>query len=150
MFVWRGRVRGGAVALASVLALSACVGPSRTDEDFSRKAGNTAEAMRSQVETGRLVADLVLRDKAFGPYANVAVTEAEEAAGSIAAGFDSVQPPSTRSDVKRARLDALLEAATSALGDLRIAVRRHRLGDVRKAAADLAQVSAQLEPLVGV
>lgn len=136
--------------LVALLVLPACVGPSRTDEDFSRKAANTAEAMRSQVETGRLVADLVLRDRAFGPYANVTVTEAEEAADSIAAGFDSVQPPSTRADAVRTRLDALLEAATGALADLRIAVRRNRLDDVRRAADDLAAVSARLEPLVGV
>ena len=150
MIVGRRPVLRRWVGTATLLALTACVGPSRTDEDFSRKAGNTAEAMRSAVETGRLVADLVLRDRAFGPYANITATEAEEAAVSIAGGFDSVQPPSTHSDQVRTRLDALLQAATSALGDLRIAVRRHRLDDVRKAADDLAQVSAKLEPLVGV
>ncbi|MDQ1688868.1 MAG: hypothetical protein QOK42_1843 [Frankiaceae bacterium] len=138
------------VLLATAVLVTGCVGPSRTDADYHRKASNSAEAMRSAVETGRLVADLVLRDRAFGNYANVAATEAEQAADGVQAAFDSVQPPSTAADDVREKFDALLQAATGALGDLRIAVRRHLLGDVRKAADDLKKISAQLEPLVGV
>lgn len=132
------------------LAVAGCVGPSRSDADFHRKASNSAEAMRSAVETGRLVAELVLRDRAFGNYANVAATEAESAANSVLATFDSVQPPSTAADDVRDEYDALFQDATGALTDLRVAVRRHLLPDVQQAAADLAKVSAQLKPLVGV
>lgn len=142
--------RATATAALLVSLLAGCVGPSRTDGDFTRKAANSAEAMHSAVESGRLVADLVLRDKVFGNYANVAATEAESAANSVVAAFDSVQPPSTQADDVRSKYDALFQDATSALGDLRIAVRRHLLGDIRRAAADLAKVSAKLEPLVGV
>jgi hypothetical protein len=149
MIVGRVRRRLVVLALAST-ALTACVGPSRTDDDYHRKAGNTAEAMRSAVESGRLVADLVLHDRAFGPYASIAASEAEQAAGGVQAAFDSVQPPSKAADEVRASLDPLLQEAAGALADLRIAVRRHLLADVRAAAADLAAVSAKLKPLVGV
>ena len=136
-------------AIAAAL-LTSCVGPSRTDSDYHRKASNSAEAMRSAVESGRLVADLALKKRAFGTYLNVAATEAEQAADGVITSFDSVQPPSARSDDVREQFDTLFQAASSALGDLRIAIRRHLLDDVKKAAADLAAVSAKLEPLVGV
>jgi ABC-type transporter Mla subunit MlaD len=146
-----GRVRRPLTVLTvALVALTGCVGPSRTDGDYHRKASNSAEAMRSAVESGRLVADLALKDRAFGNYLNVAAGEAEQAADGVVQAFDSVQPPSTRADAVREQFDALFQTATGALGDLRIAIRRHRLEDVKKAAADLAAVSAKLEPLVGV
>jgi hypothetical protein len=146
-----GRVRRLLVLLTLALtAATGCVGPSRTDADYHRKASNSAEAMRSAVESARLVADLVLRDRMFDPYASVAASEAEQAADGVISAFDSVQPPSTDADAVREKFDAVFEEASGALSDLRIAVRRHLVADIRKAADDLAAVSAKLEPLVGV
>jgi hypothetical protein len=121
--------------------------PSRSYDDYRHKAANTAEAMISAVATAQLAGDLLTNNRAFGPFINVTVTDAESDANSIASTFDSVQPPDTRSDDLKNSLDAALQQATSALSDLRIAVRRHHLDDARAAIQALAKSRHALEPI---
>jgi predicted negative regulator of RcsB-dependent stress response len=103
--------------------------------------------MVSAAATAELAAQTMLDDKAFGPFVNVNVTNAEEDANSIAATFDSVQPPDAASDKLRNAVDTAMQAATSALADLRIAVRRRQLEEVRKALSDLTKARSELQKL---
>jgi hypothetical protein len=106
--------------------------------------------MISAVATAQLAGNLLIENRAFGPFVNVTVTDAESDADSIAATFDSVQPPDPRSDDLRKKLDAALQQATSALADLRIAVRRGQRGDVHAAIDDLASSQEALKPIKGL
>jgi hypothetical protein len=137
--------------VAAALILTSCAGvrPALTDRGYAEKAVTTARTVHSAVENARLVADLVLHNRITRQYADVSATESEHEALEAQAAFDSVQPTSRKVDDLRERLDGVLTEATSALTDLRIAVRRHAIDDVRRAAEDLADASGALEALGG-
>ena len=119
----------GIAALAALL-LAGCVSPSRTDDDYERKAANTAEAVASSVGTVLAGADAARRGNVFGPYLSRLVAEAEEDARSAQESFDVVQPPSERSDALHDHLDELLQEALDLLREARVAVRRGDLARV--------------------
>jgi len=140
--------RAGAAACAIVVALlagSACVGPSRTDDDYSLKAASTAEQVESAVQTGRLAAEAAGGGRATVNYLSVLISEAEDDAGSAASQFNSIQPPSEASDAVRDELNELLDVATTQLGDLRIAIRRSDVDAVAAMAEPLADTADQLD-----
>ena len=132
----------GAVLL---VGLAGCVGPARSFEAYEGKAGATADAAHSAVETARLAAETAAADDAFAPYLSVLISETEEDASSVQGTFDSIQPPDDRSDKLREQLDALLSRAVSGLADLRVAVKRGELQDLERLAAPLAEVSKGLD-----
>ncbi|HEU0130927.1 MAG TPA: hypothetical protein VFQ85_08055 [Mycobacteriales bacterium] len=137
-----GRAVAGA-ALAACLA-TACVGPSRTDDDYRAKAANTAEAVRSSVGTARLAVRAADEKRAFGPYLTRLLAEAEEDALAAQQAFDSVQPPSERADHVHDDLDDLVTEALDALRELRVTVRRGEYAHLAENAAALAKVSDEL------
>ena len=140
--------RAGAAArlvVVAVLAGSACVGPSRTDDDFSLKAASTAEQVESAVQTGRLAAKAAQGGRATVNYLSVLISEAEDDADSAVSQFDSIQPPSERADLVRDELDELLDIATTQLGDLRIAIRRSDADAVAAMARPLSDIADQLD-----
>jgi alkanesulfonate monooxygenase SsuD/methylene tetrahydromethanopterin reductase-like flavin-dependent oxidoreductase (luciferase family) len=129
----------------TLLALTACVGPARSFGSYEGKAGATADDMRAAVGTASLAAELAGRDRAFAPYLSVVLADAEEDASAVQGAFDSIQPPDTRSDRLRGRLDAMLSQAVSTLGQLRIAARRGKLGLLPDLARALPALSARLD-----
>jgi hypothetical protein len=141
------RALAGAV-LAALLA-TACVGPSRTDDDYRAKASNTAEAVASSVGTARLAIRAADERKAFGPYLSRLLAEAEEDALAAQQSFDSVQPPSEQADHLHDDLDELITTALDALRELRITVRRGDYGHLGENAAALAKVHTDLETFEG-
>ena len=141
------RIASAVMTAATVIAMSGCVSPSRTTEDYQHKAANTAEAMISAVASAELAGHAYLDGKAFGPFTSVNVTDAESDADSIMSTFDSVQPPNADADALKDRLDTAMQDATSALTDLRIAVRRNHQADTTKALDDLAKAKSDLEKI---
>lgn len=133
--------------LVSVCALSSCVGPARTDAVYGGKAVETAKAVRSAVETARLAASTALR-KATGQYLSVVLAESEEEADSTAGAFDSIQPPTDRSEALHEELSALIDDALNVLRDLRIAARRTELAPLRDLARSLGDISEKLRSFV--
>src|SRR5215204_6674809 len=101
--------------LAVLLLLGACTGPVRSANVYESKAGETAEATASAVETAGLAVDAAGEGKAPGRYLTQVLVEAEEDAGSAQGIFDGIQPPDDRADELRAGLDDLLTEATGAL-----------------------------------
>jgi hypothetical protein len=130
--------------LAILLLLGACTGPVRSANVYESKAGKTAEAVASAVETARLAVDAARDNKAFGRYLTQVLLEAEEDAGSAQGVFDGIQPPDRRADELRDQLDELLTEATGTLADLRIAARRGELAELPELAAPLTEVAEGL------
>ena len=140
-----------AAVTAAVLAgcVSHPVGPARTFGKYEGKAKTSAEAALSAVETARLAAHAAGRDHVFGPYLGQILGEQEESVSGTQATFDSIQPPDGRADELRRRLDDLLTAAVSHLGDLRIAARRGELHAVARLAEALAEDADKLSSFTG-
>jgi hypothetical protein len=100
------------------------VGSSRTEEDYVLRAVDTAETVRSAVETARLAVDVARRDRVLPTYLSVLVGEAGTDAAAAHATFDSVQPPDRHQDALRAELGTVLTHADDLLSELRIRTRR--------------------------
>jgi hypothetical protein len=124
--------------------LCACSGPVRSTNVYESKAGKTAEAVVSSVETARLAVDAAARDKAYGRYLTQVLADADKDASAVAGTFGAIQPPDARADELRGTLDDLLTQATSTLADLRIAARRGDFVSVQRLAAPLPELSKKL------
>ena len=131
--------------VAVLLLVGACTGPVRSSAVYESKAGQTAAAVASAVQTALLATDAARGDKAYGRYLTQVLVEAEEDAGSAQGTFDAIQPPDQRADELRASLDDLLSDATDTLADLRIAARRGRLAELPELAKPLPEVAAKLD-----
>jgi hypothetical protein len=128
----------------AILLLGACTGPVRSADVYASKAGETAEAVASAVETAGLAVDAAREGKAHGRYLTQVLVEAEEDAGSAQGTFDGIQPPDQRADALRDRLDELLTEATGTLAELRIAARRGERAGLPELAAPLNKVADEL------
>ena len=130
------------VVLGSCLLLAACAAPVPGYGAYRHAALQTAMTMGSDLASGQLAAQLGLRGKSFSAFTDGNVTDAENDASSVDSTFSSRQPPDARSDALRQTMDQALSDATSALTDLRVAVRMDDRAQVRKA---LAEVSKSLK-----
>src|SRR5204863_4928289 len=127
------------VALSSCPLIAACAGPVPDDGAYRHAALNTAMAMASDLASARLAAQIGLRGKSFPTFTDGNVTDAENDADSVNSTFTSRQPPDARSDVLRQTMDQALSDGTSALTDLRVAVRMDDRAQVRKALGEVGR-----------
>ena len=130
-----------AVGLLLVLATRLVphpIGAARTYDKYEGKAVTTAKSVLSNVATVRLAAQAGSRDRAFGPYLSVLISDAEESISGVQGTFDSIQPPDDRADGLARELDQVLGDALEHVRDVRVAVRRGELSDLTKTAAPLA------------
>lgn len=125
--------------------ITGCVGPSRSDADFQRKAANTASAVRSALQTALLAADGAGSGKLTSNYVSVVLGEAETDASAAQATFDSYQPPSAAADKLRGDVDALLSNAVDGLVALRVTARRGQLDRLPAIATQLHPIATALE-----
>ena len=140
MRAWRGWV----AALLLVL-IAGCVGPARTTPAFAAKAGQTAKAALSAVETARQATEQALAGRLTEPYLDTVLTDAENDFTSVQGTFDSIQPPEDpAADTLRAQLDSLLTDGADGLGQLRILARRGDRERLASTATELAKVAAGL------
>jgi len=128
----------------TVLLLTGCTGLVRSGDVYESKAGASAKAAGSAVQTARLAVDAATGGKAFGRTTAQLLAEAAEEAGSVQGTFDAIQPPDAGSDRLRAELDDLLGQAVASLDALRIAARR---GDEAALAADARPLGALSDKL---
>jgi hypothetical protein len=127
---------------------AACVGPARTDRAYEGKAVETAKAVRSAVETARLAGTAAGKGSATGQYASVILGETDSDADSASGAFDSILPPSTRSDALYDQLAEVIQAALDRLREMRIAAQRFELDRLPSIAEELAGVSKELADFV--
>ena len=133
---------------AALLAacLSGCVAPAVDTSDYESKATSTAQAAVSAARTAVLTTTTYDRGRLPVNYLEPVLVDAEDTLGSVLTTFDSVQPPATSSaDAMRAELDPLLQRATSAVTDMRIAARRRESSELTRSAGALARVADRLE-----
>ena len=144
----------GAVAIVATVALLLVlatrlvphpVGPARTFDKYRGKAVTTAKSALSSVATVRLAARAGSRDRAFGPYLSVLISDAEASISGVQGTFDSIQPPDERADGLARELDQVLSDALEHVRDVRFAVRRGELPDLAKTAAPLADDVRKLQ-----
>ena len=123
--------------LGSCLLLAACAAPVPGYGAYRHAALQTSLAMGSDLASGQLAAQLGLKGKSFSVFTDENVTDAENDANSVNSTFSSRQPPDARSDVLRQTMLQALSAGTSALTDLRVAVRMDDPAQVGKALAEV-------------
>jgi hypothetical protein len=138
--------RHAAYATACALVLTACVTPATGTDSYRGKASASIEAAISEVETTRIAVDALLDDRIMVPYADVTITAAESALGTISAAFGSVQPPDDpQADELRETVTALVDAAEEAVTDARIASRRPQQAGLQDALTTLDDVARELD-----
>jgi hypothetical protein len=125
--------------LGSFLLLTACAGPVPGYGAYRHAALQTSMAVVSDLASGQLAAQLGLRGSSFPAFTDGNVTDAENDADSVNSTFSSRQPPDARSDALRQTMDHALSDATSALTDLRVAVRMGNPAAVRKALGEVGR-----------
>jgi hypothetical protein len=125
------------VALSSCPLIAACAGPVPGYGAYRHAALNTATAVVSDLASAQLAARLGLRGQSFPAFTDGNVTDAENDADSVDSTFGSRQPPDSRSDVLRQKMLQALSDASSALTDLRVAVRMDDPAQVRKALVEV-------------
>jgi hypothetical protein len=126
-------------ALSSCPLLVACAGPVPDSGAYRHAALNTAMAMVSDLATAQLAAELGLRGSSFPALTDDSITDAENDADSVNSTFSSRQPPDARSDALRQQMSQALSDATSALTDLRVAVRMDDRAQVTRALGEVRQ-----------
>jgi hypothetical protein len=119
--------------------IAACAGPVPDYGAYQHAALQTAMAMGSDLASGQLAAQLGLQGKSFSAFTDGNVTDAENDADSMNSTFSSRQPPDARSDALRQTMGQALSDGTSALTDLRVAVRMQGRAQVRKALAEVGR-----------
>jgi len=146
-----GNARRRDAARALVLASAACIGlcsctpTARTPGPYASKAASAAEAVHSAVASDLVLLVAVERGHTTAAFTSVAASDAEDDASSAASTFLSIQPPDHRSDKLRAELSDLLDDAQSALGDARVAARRHDRVGLLGTRDDLRAVARRLD-----
>jgi hypothetical protein len=101
----------------------------------------------SDLASAQLAARLGLRGQSFPAFTDGNITDAEDDADSVNSTFGSRQPPDSRSDALRQKMLQALSDATSALTDLRIAVRMDDRAQVTKALAEVGEVLRHVEDI---
>ena len=132
---------------AAALFLAACAAPAHGSADYAAKAAQTAKAAASDVATALVAARLGGQGRAWRPYVDVVLSNAEDDLSSVIDTFDSVQPPTPADDRLRERLDGVLQKADSVVSDLRIEVRRSGGGALPSLARQLDPVARELQQL---
>jgi hypothetical protein len=122
--------------------------PTRTFDDYSLKAKDTAESVLSSVETARLAARVGSEGRAFGPYLSVVLSEADRGVGHAQSVFEGIQPPDRHADAVRRRLSRLVDRASERVSGLRIAARRGDIDTLGRRAAPLRRISRELNAFI--
>ncbi len=140
-------VTGFAVLL---LSLTACVSPAFNADHYRQQALQSVTADESELQTTRVVLELAIANRVLATTADEIVSEAETAAGSVAASFRAVQPPVSTDGAQR-RTMRFLSEVEDAISQARIVIRRDDAQGMRSALARiqslLVRSDAVREPL---
>jgi hypothetical protein len=136
-----------AIALLPVGVVAASlwyvVAPPRDASAYRDRASESAQTLRSQVQTAKIWAQAVADGKALGRSAAVGLDDNEKQAQAAASRFSAYDPPRGTDDV-RSEFTSLASAVTDELARLRIAAQRGDWDEVRRAPPRLDRLAAQL------
>jgi hypothetical protein len=130
-----------ALAFASLWYLTA---PPRNSGEYRHRAAVTAELLRSQVQTARLLIQMAQSDRATSRFVTVGFEEAEADAVDTGGQFLAYDPPQ-RDEELRTRLEALSSETTSALAQARIAVHAGRSEELASVVDRLRRLAERLD-----
>ena len=144
----RRRAIGLVVALGVVVvaALWYLQAPPRSVEAYRERAADTAETLRSQVQTARLWSREVQGGRATRQAAAVAFREAEEDAEATASEFARYVPPQETEELRTA-LTSLAHEVTDALAELRFVAERGEWEQLEQQSVPLEPLAQRLERL---
>jgi hypothetical protein len=131
------------VAALLVLTTAGCGTSAPETDDYAEQAGRTRDAVLSEVGTAEVAVEQLRSARLPQPYADTTVSAAEQAIGTAAASFGTIQPPRAADDLRQATT-VLVTDAEEAVAAARIAVRRSDAAALATAAAELARVRAAL------
>lgn len=129
------------------LAVSGCVGPTRTETALRKQASMSAESAVSDLQTIDVAVGTQLDGDAWWAYTDRVVTTSEEAVGTVADTFSSRQPPEPDTDSVYDRVSTALSDASDLAADVRIAVRRHDSDELSGLRPKLGRLTRRLERL---
>lgn len=124
------------LAVLAVL-ISGCVISTPSVDSWRSDAADAMEAVASELATVELALGAQQRDQLFEATVLVLLVQAEEAAGTAAAGFSALQPPPGH-DAERAQLTTALDDAVTLLTQARIAVAAQQTQSIDQLIADLS------------
>jgi hypothetical protein len=138
----RGVVPGVLLALAMLLN-SACAPKSPDPPVWTDQARHAITDVQGEVATVELVLRQQQSDKLPQNYQQVVVLGSEEAIGTTAESFSSVQPPPGE-DARYKQVTSVLSDASDVVAETRIAVVREDTGEYGRLLRDLGKVSDDL------
>lgn len=124
-------MKAGALAILAILLFVvvpfSCrphpVGSARTTESYVAKAGTSAKAVLSAVQTTALTLDAADKGSLSSYNAGI-IGDQEDAITKTQGTFDSIRPPNNAMDEVRDQLDELMTKATDHVSAARIAAQR--------------------------
>ncbi|HEY4377126.1 MAG TPA: hypothetical protein VGM93_08195, partial [Acidimicrobiales bacterium] len=143
----RPTVAAAAIVTVLSLVLVGCVGPSRTETDYRRKAATTLDRVRSAVETTILGIEATERHHLPAAYVSVLLAEAEDDASAVDGTFRSIQPPDEHSDALHKQATDLVSDAVDDLAQARIVARRGDLAALSPLLKGLRATAARLQQM---
>lgn len=132
-------------AVTLIVAVGACVSPTRSYDQFEDKLAVGAETALSAVATTRKTVNLALEQGAFAPYLSVLAEDAEEEISEVDSEVAAIQPPDARSDQLREALGSILGPAADAIERTRILLKREELDALDSLRGPLGQSIERLE-----
>jgi hypothetical protein len=132
-----------AMLVASALLLSGCAPKSPDRVVWTDQATRALADVQGEVATLELALRQRRSDKLPQNYQQVVVLDSEEAIGTTAESFSSVQPP-TGVDKRYTQVTSLLSDASDVAAQTRIAVVREDTADYPKLLRELGRVSDDL------
>ncbi|HSF99357.1 MAG TPA: hypothetical protein VLA55_11735 [Ornithinibacter sp.] len=141
---WSGRA--GWVALAAVLLLATGCG-SDSGAVYRDSAVRALEGTLSEARTAELAGRLWVAGRSTHSFALVVVGDSDTAMGADAAWFEEQQPPRPGDDLVRRQTTDALDAASSSVQAVRIAVDRRDVRATRTALEELGSACSDLATL---
>jgi hypothetical protein len=134
-----------ALGLCATLVVAGCVTPAPDHGAYLQNAKSALESAVSETATARLAVRARLDGRSTNAFADTVVTDSEKALAPIEASFGGVDPPAPEDDTLRTSTLEHLGAASDALAEARVAIRRDDPPALREAEAALAEAVDELE-----
>jgi hypothetical protein len=127
-----------------VALIAGCAAPTSSAAEVRRQAKLSVTAALSELATVDLATRTQLRGDSFWPATDVTVTASEGAVSTVEQTFTSRQPPRTSGPLWT-RTGDLLTRTADLVTDVRLAVRRHDVPELRSLLRDVAPLQRRLE-----
>ncbi|MCA1840969.1 MAG: hypothetical protein ABR507_06215 [Actinomycetota bacterium] len=125
--------------------LSACAGPAFNFHAYEGKAVDTADSVLSSAHSMHMIVLGLKRGNSFDTFAESAIQDAEDGASGTISAFETIEPPGRDSIRLRSELDGLLQTASGAISDMRIAFRRGQMSEMLRLDLDLQKTADELK-----